>query len=112
MTTPEEVPAAKLRNVCDAASLGFTSTADLPGLDTIIGQARAVQPRDCGLGIRNVGFNVYVAGQPGTGKVTAVHTFLEGVAKDEERPNDWCYVHNFVDPYRPPPLRLPPGARR
>jgi hypothetical protein len=76
MTIPEEVPAAKLRNVCDAAGLGFTSTADLPGLDTIVGQQRAVQALDFGLGIRNVGFNVYVAGLPGTGKVTAVHTFL------------------------------------
>jgi predicted ATP-dependent protease len=112
MTTPEEVPAAKLRNICDAASLGFTSTADLPGLDTIIGQERAVQALDFGLGIRNVGFNVYVAGQPGTGKVTAVHTFLEGVAKDEERPNDWCYVHNFVDSYRPRTLRLAAGVGR
>ena len=110
--TPEEVPAAKLRNVCDAASLGFTSTADLPGLDTIIGQDRAVQALDFGLGIRNVGFNVYVAGQPGTGKVTAVHTFLEGVAKDEERPSDWCYVHNFVDSYRPRTLRLAAGVGR
>jgi lon-related putative ATP-dependent protease len=112
MTTPEEVPAAKLRNVCDAASLGFATTADVPGLETIVGQQRAVQALDFGLGVRNVGFNVYVAGQPGTGKVTAVHTFLEGVAKDEERPNDWCYVHNFVDPYRPRALRLAAGIGR
>jgi len=112
MTTPEEVPAAKLRNVCDAASLGFTSTADLPGLETIVGQQRAVQALDFGLGMRNVGFNVYVAGQPGTGKVTAVQTFLEGVAKDEARPSDWCYVHNFVDAYRPRTLRLAAGGGR
>jgi hypothetical protein len=112
MTTPEEVPAAKLRNVCDAAALGFTTTADVPGLETIIGQQRAVQALDFGLGVRNVGFNVYVAGQPGTGKVTAVHTFLEGVAKDEAPPSDWCYVHNFVDPYRPRALRLAAGVGR
>jgi lon-related putative ATP-dependent protease len=112
MTTPEEVPAAKLRNVCDAAGLGFTTTADVPGLETIVGQQRAVQALDFGLGVRNVGFNVYVAGQPGTGKVTAVHTFLEGVAKDEAPPSDWCYVHNFVDPYRPRALRLAAGVGR
>jgi predicted ATP-dependent protease len=112
MTKPKEVPAAKLRNICDAASLGFTSTADLPGLETIIGQQRAVQALDFGLGMRNVGFNVYVAGQPGTGKVTAVQTFLEGVAKDEARPSDWCYVQNFVDAYRPRTLRLAAGAGR
>jgi lon-related putative ATP-dependent protease len=112
MTKPKEVPVAKLRNVCDAAGLGFTTTADLPGLDTIVGQKRAVQALDFGLGMRNVGFNVYVAGQPGTGKVTAVHTFLEGVAKDETRPSDWCYIHNFVDAYRPRTLRLAAGVGR
>jgi lon-related putative ATP-dependent protease len=112
MTTPDEVPVAKLRNVCEAASLGFASTAELPGLDTIIGQRRAVEALDFGLGMHNVGFNVYVAGHPGTGKVTAVHTFLEGVAKDEARPNDWCYVHNFVDAYRPRTLCLAAGVGR
>ena len=71
-----------------------------------------MQALDFGLGVRNVGFNVYVAGQPGTGKVTAVHTFLEGVAKDEARPSDWCYVHNFVDAYRPRTLRLAAGVGR
>ncbi len=109
---PEEVPVAKLRNVCDPASLGFGSTAELPGLETIIGQPRAVQALDFGLAIRERGFNVYVAGQPGTGKTTAVHTFLETVAKAEERPSDWCYVHNFADAYRPHTLRLAPGGGR
>jgi len=109
---PEEVPVAKLRNVCDPASLGFSSTADLPGLETIIGQQRAVQALEFGLAVRAKGFNVYVAGQPGTGKTTAVQTFLETVAKAEERPSDWCYIHNFADPYRPRALRLPPGGGR
>jgi len=112
MTKPEEVPVAQLRNVCDAAGLGFTSTADLPGLETIVGQQRAVQALDFGLGIRNAGFNVYVAGQPGTGKVTAVHNFLESVAKSEQRPADWCYIHNFADAYRPRTLHLAAGAGR
>jgi lon-related putative ATP-dependent protease len=112
MTTPEEVPVAKLRNVCDAASLGIATTADIPGLEKIVGQQRAVQALDFGLGVRNVGFNVYVAGLPGTGKVTAVHSFLEGVAKDEAPPSDWCYVHNFVDAYRPRALRLAAGVGR
>ena len=62
-----------------------------------------------GLGIEDKGFNVYVAGYPGTGRTTAVRNFLEEIAKKQPVPPDWCYVNNFGDEYTPKAIKLPPG---
>ena len=99
----------EVRRTCSPESLGFESTETLEAAPTIIGQKRALQALDFGLEIGNSGFNIYAAGLPGTGKMTAISGFLERVAKDKETPADWCYVYNFDDPYRPRSLMLAPG---
>jgi len=98
-----------VRMTCDPASLGFESTETLEAPLAIIGQSRALKALQFGLQIQNSGFNIYAAGLPGTGKMTAITAFLERVAKDKETPADWCYVHNFDDPYRPRALKLNAG---
>ena len=98
-----------VRRTCDPASLGFESTETLEAPLAIIGQNRALKALQFGLQIQNSGFNIYAAGLPGTGKMTAITAFLERVAKDKETPSDWCYVHNFDDPYRPKALKLKAG---
>ena len=108
----EELPVAKLRRVCDPQMLGCDTTEEMEPLETIVGQERAVRALEFGLGIQKLGFNIYVAGPPGTGKTTAVKRFLEEVARGKAVPSDWCYVYNFRDSYRPQALRLPPGRGR
>jgi len=98
-----------VRKTCDPASLGFESTESLEAPSSIIGQDRALKALQFGLQIQNSGFNIYAAGLPGTGKMTAITAFLERGAKDKETPADWCYVHNFDDPYRPKALKLKAG---
>lgn len=105
--TPEH-----LRRTFDPETLGISTTAALKPLEWIIGQARAVSALRFGLGIREVGFHIYVAGPSGSGKMTALRTFLDQVAKREKRPTDWCYVYNFEDPYQPGDCQLPPGQAR
>lgn len=104
-----ELPAEKLRKACDPLSLGFSSTSELIPKAGIIGQTRALKALQFGLGMKERGFNIYVAGAPGTGRTTAVQSFLEEVAKGQPVPPDWCYVNNFRDSYRPKALKLPPG---
>lgn len=94
---------------CDPLSLGFTSTAEISPLDGIIGQERALKALHFGLEIGEKGFNLFVAGEPGTGKNTAVSGFLNRAARDRKAPPDWCYVYNFQDAYKPRALSLPPG---
>ncbi len=104
---PEE-----LRAVCRPEEISPATTDLIAPLEAIIGQERAVQALEFGLGIRSQGFNIFVAGQHGTGRNTAVQSFLESVAAAEPTPPDWCYVYNFRDPHRPRALRLPPGRGR
>ncbi|HSV50172.1 MAG TPA: ATP-binding protein [Candidatus Acidoferrales bacterium] len=85
------------------------STKDLMPLAEIIGQDRAVRALKFGLGIKNHGFNMYVAGYPGTGRKTAVKNFVEAQAKVQPVPSDWCYVNNFSNQYEPKAIELPPG---
>ena len=105
----DALPVEKLRKVCDPKTLGCDTSGDVEPLESIIGQERAVKALHFGLEIKELGFNIYVAGIPGTGRTTAVKRFLEELAKDKPVPNDWCYVNNFRDPYRPKALSVPPG---
>lgn len=81
---------------------------DLDG-EIIFGQERAVNALKFGLGIKADGYNIYVSGIHGTGKLTAIKNFIVEPAKSESLPSDWCYVNNFKDPYQPTRLRLPAG---
>jgi lon-related putative ATP-dependent protease len=107
-----ELRPEELRRTVDPESLGFRTTEEIQPHEGIIGQKRAVTALRFGLGIRDGGFNVYVAGPPGIGKMTAIQTFLAEEAKRRPTARDWCYVHNFEDPYRPRVLSLPPGDGR
>jgi lon-related putative ATP-dependent protease len=100
---------AELRAVCDPATLRFRSTADLPALDGMIGQDRAVAATTFGIAMRCAGYNLFVLGPPRTGKATTMRRVLDGRAAEEATPPDWCYVHNFAEPGRPTALGLPPG---
>ena len=53
-----------------------------------------------GLEIQTEGFSIYVAGSPGTGRLTAVNSFITEHAKIKGPASDWCYVQNFKDPIK------------
>ncbi|UCE17022.1 MAG: AAA family ATPase [Candidatus Bathyarchaeota archaeon] len=78
-------------------------------LEEIVGQERAVRALKFGLDIKKRGFNIYVAGLPGSGRMTAVRDFLEEMAKGKPVSSDLCYVNHFGDPFVPRAIRLPAG---
>jgi lon-related putative ATP-dependent protease len=104
--------AEELRAVCDPASLSFGSTAELEPLVGLIGQERALDATTFGIGMRHTGYNMFVLGLPATGKTTSMRRFLDAAAAQGPTPSDWCYVHNFTDPYRPCALEVPAGRGR
>ncbi|MFW6013466.1 MAG: Lon protease family protein, partial [Candidatus Bipolaricaulota bacterium] len=73
---------------------------------------RALDAIRLGLGVKDDQnrYNIYVAGQPGTGKMSAVDHFLKRVSIEEDPPPDLCYVHNFDNPYCPKYLKFPAGT--
>lgn len=102
--TPEE-----LSHKCDPAGLGFETTSDIPLIEGTLGQERAINAIDFGLGIETQGFNIYVAGRPGTGRNSSVIAHASKKAKTEPEPDDWCYVFNFRDAYHPRAIRISAG---
>jgi lon-related putative ATP-dependent protease len=109
---PRRLQPEQLRATCDPATLGFDSTEQLPPLEDMIGQDRALAAVTFGIGMRHDGYNVFVLGPSATGKTTAMQRMLALAARDEPVGADHCYVHNFSDPYRPTALELPAGRGR
>lgn len=104
-----KLPLEKIRNICPPDLMQCESTKELAPLVEIIGQERAVRALKFGLGIKNHGFNMYVAGYPGTGRKTTVKNFVEAQAKTQAVPPDWCYVNNFENQYEPKAIQLSAG---
>jgi lon-related putative ATP-dependent protease len=109
MTVPQELTAEQLRRRCDPAQFAFTTTAEAPELEGIIGQERAARAIDFGIEIPYPGYNIYAMGPTGAGKTSIITRFLERKAATREVPSDWGYAHSFVDPDRPNAVRLPPA---
>ena len=105
----QALPPDALYRRCDLSRLPFTTTEDLQPLAGILGQERAREAVDFGIGMSARGYNVFVLGPAGLGKRGLVLQLLEARAAQEPRPPDWCYVNNFSQPHRPRALELPAG---
>ena len=107
-----KVPVEQLTPFCDPSALGFNTTAELDPLEGTIGQDRAISALEMGLEIDAPGFNVFVSGAPGTGRSSALRSYLDRIAPVRPNPPDWGYVHNFQEPTQPAPISLPCGMMR
>jgi len=107
----KELDVSDLRRICSPENFSFETTKELKPLKDIIGQDRALKAIELGLGVKDEEnrYNIYVAGQPGTGKTSAVNKFLKKNSRKEEKPPDIVYVHNFDDPDRPQYLKMDTG---
>lgn len=109
MSASDPLSPEQLYRRCDPQEFTFATTADLPDLSEVLGQPRAVEALDFGIGIRREGYNLFALGPSGTGKHSIVADALRRRAASEEVPPDWCYVNNFSEPHQPLALQLPPG---
>src|SRR5881628_252905 len=107
-----ELPPENLRVEFPADALECETSEELGAVEGIIGQDRALQALRFGLEMKGKGFNVYAAGQRGTGKNTAVRQYLLAVSKTRPVPPDWCYVNTFRNPYAPRAISLPSGTAK
>lgn len=93
----------------DTESFEFESTAALEPHSRIIGQPRGVRAIEFGIRVPSPGYNIFVMGESGTGRTTAIERFIKERAAVLPVSHDWVYVHNFVKPRYPNAIRLPPG---
>ena len=84
--TPEQLTAP-----IDLDNLGFATTDDLEPFRGILGQERAVEALQFGVAMSRPGYNVFVMGEPGTGRFSYVKRYLQAEAKRQITPQD-CVV--------------------
>ncbi len=109
MAVVEPLRAQELYRSVDADLFDFQTTEDLENYEGVLGQPRAVEAVQFGIGIDAEGYNVFALGPTGTGKHSLLKEFFEAKAVEKPVPPDWCYVHNFDEPHKPRALKFPPG---
>ncbi len=75
----------------------------------VLGQARASEALEFGIAIDRQGYNLYMAGNPGTGRRHYITEYLKPIAAHGKTPPDWLYVSNFETPSEPRCIALPHG---
>ncbi|VFT61868.1 putative ATP-dependent protease [Pseudomonas aeruginosa] len=88
----------------------FDTTDDLEPFRGVLGQERAVEALQFGVAMPRPGYNVFVMGEPGTGRFSFVKRYLQAEGKRVATPSDWVYLNNFDEPREPRVIELPPGS--
>lgn len=107
--TWKKLTAEELRMACKIEDISFDTTAEVPPLEGMIGQERAVKATEFGLRIKRPGYNIFMTGLTGTGKSSYAQSIIKRISAEEPVPDDWVYVYNFEHPGEPIALNLPAG---
>ncbi len=105
----KQVAVNNLRWNCPTDIFDFTTTSELEHLDEIVGQPRAIEAIRMGAEIKSKGYNIFVSGLSGTGRLSTVKSILEKVTTSCPVTYDFCYVNNFSNPDNPRLLKLDSG---
>ncbi|KXZ39291.1 lon-related putative ATP-dependent protease [Alkalithermobacter thermoalcaliphilus JW-YL-7 = DSM 7308] len=90
----------------------FKTTAELEPLKEILGQDKAINAMEFGLSIDDIGYNIYISGETGTGRTTYALEALKNYSRQKDSHLDWCYVYNFENPHEPIALSFQRGVGR
>ena len=104
-----EMKAIDLKKICDPSNFPFKTTDDYEFEHEPLHQERGVNAIDFGLNVKSDGYNIFVCGAAGTGRNTQVNKAVNEIASQQETPDDWLYVNNFVHEDEPIALSLPAG---
>ena len=105
------LPASELRAHFEDDLLAFDTTASLEDVaDRVVGQERAIDAIQFGMGMKEPGYNIFIAGPSKAGLTYTARTFIEDQARQEPTPPDWCYVFNFKEQDKPKGLKISAGT--
>ncbi len=106
---PRLVSTDEMRWTCPEKNFKFQTTKELEPLDAIVGQPRAIEALRLGAGLSSKGYNIFVSGLSGTGRLSTVKSLLEDVTTSCPLLYDYCYVNNFEDQDSPRLIKLMRG---
>ena len=109
MPTIEPLTAEQLCARCDSSQFAFDTTASLDARTEVLGQQRAVDAIELAIAVKQPGYNLFVLGEPGSGRHSVVRRLLDAKAASTSVLSDWCYVNNFAEPSKPRLLKVPAG---
>ncbi|MFV0423322.1 Lon protease family protein [Oleidesulfovibrio sp.] len=113
MSSPKPLTSAKLRTRLDPARIPCEDSRTLSkSASRNTAQPRAMQALEMALHIRDIGYNIYLAGEPNLGRTYMLMNVLTPRARKMPVPPDQLYVHNFADRDHPSLILLPAGRGR
>lgn len=110
MTDNLKVPVASLKLNIDTDSLKIPALSRQ--LDTILGQSRAQSALEFGVAMKTPGYNIFVMGSPGTGRLSMITSYLTQSDDLQEAPPSYAYVENFDNPREPIAIQFHAGQGR
>ena len=75
----------------------------------ILGQQRAQEALEFGVAMKNPGYNVFVMGESGSGRLSMITNTLNRHAEQQATPPSYAYVDNFTKNREPVSIELPAG---
>ncbi len=79
---------------------------------SLLGQERAIQALQFGIAMAHPGYNIYVMGETGTGKLSLVQQQLQRGTENKEVVCPYAYVNNFKAIKEPKVIKLPHGQEQ
>lgn len=107
MTKHLKIPASALKLHIDPETLEtpVVSRQDSP----LLGQSRAQSALAFGVSMKSPRYNVFVMGEPGTGRLSMITSQLQQAAEEQESPPSYAYVDNFDNAREPISIQFPAG---
>ncbi len=84
----------------------FNDTDNISPYHGVLGQQRAIAAIQFGIAMLQNGYNLFVAGEAGTGRSSYVKNYLHSEAKRQSTAISWCYLNNFTKNREPKALGL------
>lgn len=106
---PKELKPEELRWFCNPDVFEFESTSKIKPIEGVVGQERALKALKLGVDMESPGYNIFVTGLSGTGKMYTIKSMLESISPECPSLKDYAYVNNFDDVDRPKLLEFDAG---
>lgn len=94
-----------LKATIDLSSIDFTVPLD--SQSSILGQERAQSALEFGVAMTNSGYNIFVMGEAGSGRLSMIMQSLQAIAPRKPAPFSYAYVDNFENAREPIAIQLP-----
>jgi hypothetical protein len=105
MSTTLKLPLESLKLNVDLTGIDLPEATRLQS--GILGQSRAQSALEFGIAMPNPGYNIFVMGETGLGRLTMVTNHLDVVSQTLPSPSSYVYVDNFENTREPVAIELP-----